>query len=60
VLEITAERASVLRATRILGSGPVSEVITGVGMTGMTEVDGGVIGHSVWTRRGRLSSFDCC
>ena len=36
---MTAERASVLRATRIFGSGPVSEVITGVGMTGVTEVD---------------------
>src|ERR1044071_6624174 len=52
-----AERASVLRATRIVGSGPVSGVKLGDVMIGVV-ADGGV--QTGCARLGRVSSGVCC
>jgi len=57
VLEMTADRASVLSAIRIFGSGPAMAVMTGVGIEGVAV---GAWGHSACTRLGRLSSFEDC
>ncbi len=54
VVEMVAERASVVRATRIVGSGPVSVVRLGVLMTGVVAA-GGV--HTGCVRLGRVI---CC
>jgi hypothetical protein len=52
-----AERASVVRATRMVGSGPANAVKAGVGMTGV-DTDGA--GQTGWVRRGRVFSPVCC
>jgi hypothetical protein len=40
VVEITAERASVLNATRIVGSGPVTTASVGEDMIGVADEEG--------------------
>src|SRR5688500_9383150 len=54
---MTAERAFVVSATRIVGSGPATSERFRVGMTGVA-ADGA--GHAGCVRRGRVSSRDCC
>ena len=57
VVEIVAERASVVSATRIVGSGPLIAVSTGDVITG---VDAAGAGHAGCVRRGRVASRVCC
>jgi hypothetical protein len=57
VVEITAERASVVSATRILGSGSLLVVSVGAEMIGVV-ADGGV--QTGCVRRGRVSGGVCC
>jgi hypothetical protein len=54
LVEITADRASVVNATRITGSGPFNGVRVGPVMTGL---DAAGVGHVACVRLGRVS---CC
>jgi len=51
---MTAERALVVKATRIVGSGPVTMDRFGVVMTGVAAAGAG---HADWARRGRVSCW---
>jgi len=57
VVEMTADRAFVFKATRIFGSGPVMLLIVGVGMT---EEEVAATGHTDSTLLGRLPSEEPC
>ena len=57
VVEMTAERASVVSATRIVGSGPANGVRVGAVMTG---VEAAGAGHAGCVRRGLVFSPGCC
>ena len=54
LVEITADRASVVSATRMVGSGPLDGVRVGPVITGF---DAAGVGHDGCVRLGRVS---CC